>query len=194
MSTVVLDISMSLDGFVTASNPSVEEPLGPGGQRLHEWVFGGDEQSRELLERAASSVGAIISGRRNYDLAVPWWGPDGPGGPARLPVFVITHRAPAHDPHGGVYTFVTDGIDSALAQARAAAGGKIVAVMGGADIGRQFLRAGLLDEISIHLVPVLLGSGTRLFGDLESGHVRLAALDVISTPEATHLRYRVDRP
>jgi dihydrofolate reductase len=191
MTKVIFDISMSLDGFVTASDVRPEEPLGDGGQLLHEWAFGGDERNRELLAEATSFVGAIIAGRRTYDLSVPWWGADGPAGPARVPVFVLTHDAPAESPEGGVYTFVTGGIEEALEQAKAAAGDKYVAVMGGAETGRQYIRAGLVDEISIHLVPVLLGGGTRLFENSGGEHVRLESGGVIETPAATHLRFRV---
>jgi dihydrofolate reductase len=191
MTRVIFDISMSLDGFVTAANVRPEEPLGDGGQRLHEWAFGEDERNRELLEEAVNFVGAVIAGRRTYDLSVPWWGADGPAGPARVPVFVVTHAEPEDAPEGGVYTFVTDGIASALEQAKAAAGEKAVAVMGGADIGQQFIRAGLVDEISIHLVPVLFGSGTRMFENLGGVHIQLETTSVIETPEATHLRLRV---
>ena len=191
MTRVIFDISMSLDGFVTAANVRPEEPLGDGGQRLHEWAFGEDERNRELLEEAVNFVGAVIAGRRTYDLSVPWWGADGPAGPARVPVFVVTHAEPEDAPEGGVYTFVTDGIASALEQAKAAAGEKAVAVMGGADIGQQYIRAGLVDEISIHLVPVLFGSGTRMFENLGGEHIQLETAGVIETPEATHLRLRV---
>jgi dihydrofolate reductase len=191
MTTVIFDISMSLDGFVTAANVRPEEPLGDGGQRLHEWAFGEDERNRELLEEAVNFVGAVIAGRRTYDLSVPWWGADGPAGPARVPVFVVTHAEPEDAPEGGVYTFVTDGIESTLEQAKAAVGDKYVAVMGGAEIGQQFIRAGLVDEISIHLVPVLFGSGTRMFENLGGEHIQLETAGVIETPEATHLRLRV---
>jgi dihydrofolate reductase len=191
MTRVIFDISMSLDGFVTASNVRPEEPLGDGGQRLHEWAFGEDERNRELLEEAVNFVGAVIAGRRTYELSVPWWGADGPAGPARVPVFVVTHAEPEDAPEGGVYTFVTDGIASALEQAKAAAREKAVAVMGGADIGQQFIRAGLVDEISIHLVPLLFGSGTRMFENLGGVHIQLETTSVIETPEATHLRLRV---
>jgi dihydrofolate reductase len=191
MTRVIFDISMSLDGFVTASNVRPEEPMGDGGQRLHEWAFGEDERNRELLEEAVNFVGAVIAGRRTYELSVPWWGADGPAGPARVPVFVVTHAEPEDAPEGGVYTFVTDGIASALEQAKAAAGEKAVAVMGGADIGQQFIRAGLVDEISIHLVPLLFGSGTRMFENLGGVHIQLETTSVIETPEATHLRFRV---
>ena len=106
-------------------------------------------------------------------------------------MFVVTHEAPAESPEGGVYTFVTDGIEGALEQAKAAAGDKDVAVMGGADIGQQYVRAGLVDEISIHLVSVLFGGGTRLFEHLGSEHIQLETADVIETPTATHLLFRV---
>jgi dihydrofolate reductase len=106
-------------------------------------------------------------------------------------VFVVTHAEPEEAPEGGVYTFVTEGIESALEQAKAAAGDRDVALMGGADIGQQYIRAGLVDEISIHLVPVLLGSGTRMFEHLGSEHIQLESAGVIETPEATHLRFRV---
>jgi len=193
MTKVIFDISMSLDGFVTASNVRPEEPLGDGGLRLHEWAFGEDERNRELLEEAVNFVGAVIAGRRTYDLSVVSWGSDGPAGPARVPVFVVTHVEPEDVPEGGVYAFVTDGIESALGQAKAAAGEKDVAVMGGAEVGQRYIRAGLVDEISIHLVPVLFGGGTRMFEHLGGGHVRLETAEVIETPEATHLRFRVAR-
>jgi dihydrofolate reductase len=191
MSKVIFDISMSLDGFVTASNVRPEEPMGDGGQRLHEWAFGEDERNRELLAEAVNFVGAVIAGRRTYALSVPWWGADGPTGPARVPVFVVTHAEPEEVPEEGVYTFVTDGIESALEQAKMAAGEKDVAAMGGAEMGQQYIGAGLVDEISIHLVPELLGSGTRMFEHLGGEHIQLESTGVIETPEATHLRFRV---
>ena len=191
MSRVIFDISMSLDGFVTAANVRPEEPLGDGGQRLHEWAFGDDERNRELLEEAVNFVGAVIAGRRTYDFSVASWGADGPAGPARVPVFVVTHAEPEDAPEGGVYTFVTDGIESAVEQAKAVAGDKDIAVMGGAEIGQQYIRAGLVDEISIHLVPVLFGGGTRMFEHLGGEHIQLETAGVIETPAATHLRFRV---
>jgi dihydrofolate reductase len=192
MTMVIFDISMSLDGFVTASNIRPEEPMGDGGQRLHEWAFGEDERNRELLAEDENFVGAVIAGRRTYALSVPWWGADGPTGPARVPVFVVTHAEPEEVPEEGVYTFVTDGIESALEQAKMAAGEKDVAVMGGAEMGQQYIGAGLVDEISIHLVPVLLGGGTRMFEHLGGEHIQLESAGVIETPEATHLRFRVE--
>src|SRR3712207_4464361 len=153
MTKVIFDVSMSLDGFVTASNVRPEEPMGDSGQRLHEWGCGEDERNRELLAEAGDAVGAVIAGRRTYDLSAPWWGADGPSAAARDPVFVVTRAEPEAVPKGGVYTFVTDGIESALEQAKTAAGDKDVAVMGGTEIGQRYIRAGLIDDISIRLVP-----------------------------------------
>jgi len=188
---VMFDMSMSLDGFITAANRRPEEPLGDGGERLHEWAFGRDERNRRLLEEAWSALGAVIAGRVTYDASVPYWGPDGPSGAARKPVIVVTHEPPAESPDGGVYTFATGGIEHALEQARAAAGDGDVAVMGGPNLGRQYLEAGLLDEIAIHLVPVLFGGGTRMFEALGGEHVQLEPVEVIGTSDATHVRYRV---
>jgi dihydrofolate reductase len=188
---VVFDISMSLDGFMTAANVRADEPLGDGGERLHEWAFGGDERSKEVLAEAGKGLGAVICGRTTYDDSVPWWGADGPTGQARMPVFVVTHSEPEDSPENGVYTFVTGGIEAGLEQARETAGEKTVAVMGGADLGRQFIRAGLVDEISIHLVPVLFGSGKRMFDEIHHEHIQLEAIAVENTPPATHMRFRV---
>ena len=190
MSKVVLDMSMSLDGFVRASNATPEEPLGVGGERLHEWVFGEDERNRELLAAAVNSAGAAVVGRRTYDDSVRWWGADGPTGERRLPVFVVTHEAPEQSPEGGVYTFVTDGIEGAVERAKAAAEGKSVGVSG-ADVGQQLVRAGLVDEIGVHLVPVLFGSGLRMFENLGDEHIQLETVEVTETPGATHLRFRI---
>ena len=191
MGKVTFDISMSLDGFVTASNRTREEPMGKGGERLHDWAFGGeDKRDREVLERGISTTGAVIAGRRTYDDSIPWWGADGPTGSVRLPVIVVSHSVPEDVPEGGVYTFV-DGIEAALARAKEVAGEKDVNIMGGADIAQQYLRAGLVDEISIHLVPVLFGGGIQLFEQLGNEHIQLETIEAIHTAAATHLRYRV---
>ncbi len=191
MSKVIFDISISLDGFMTASNPRPEEPMGDGGQRLHEWAMSDeDTRSREVLDAERNAAGAMISGRRTYDTSVAWWGADGPSGAARLPLFVVSHSEPEETPAGGVYTFV-DGIESALHEAKATAGDKNVSVMGGAEIGQRYIRAGLLDEILIHLVPVLFTSGTRVFDHIGETHIRLETAEVIEAPAATHLRYDV---
>jgi dihydrofolate reductase len=196
MSKVILDISMSLDGYVSAPNPTPDEPLGVGGERLHEWAFAGasgeDERNREYFSAALSSLGAMVAGRTTYDDSIRWWGADGPSGSTRLPLIVVTHEPPSEVPENGVYTFVTDGIHSAVEQARAVAGEGDVAVMGGADLAQQCLAAGLVDEIGIHLVPVVFGGGTPLFG-AGDGQVQLEPVQVLDTKTATHLRYRVVR-
>lgn len=190
MSRVVFDISMSVDGFVTAAPQTAEDPLGPGGSDLHAWTIDG-----EYLDRAVAGLGAVVAGRTTYDHAISGWRADGPSGPARRPVFVVTHAAPDPQtvPANGVYTFVTDGLESALEQARAAAADRTVTIMGGADLGRQYLAAGLVDEISLHLAPRLFGAGTPMFAGLDVGHLELDLLDCNAGPLAVHLRYRVGR-
>jgi dihydrofolate reductase len=190
---VIFDISMSRDDSITASNRRPEEPMGDGGQRLHEWTFGEDERNSKLLADAVAKLGAVIAGRNTYDSSVPWWGANGSTGSARRPVFVVTNEAPNESPEGGVYTFVTDGIESALEQARSVARDKDVTVMGGAKVGQQYIAAGLIDEISIHLVPVLFHSGTRMFEHLEGEHIQHEPAGVIETTSAIHLRFRIVR-
>ena len=193
MSSVIFDMSMSLDGYIRAANPRPDEPLGEGGEALHAWAMDDDDAAgRDVLSRGIAGAGAVICGRVTYDDSVPWWKADGPTGPARLPVFVLTHTAPSDAPAGGVYVFVETGIEDALAQAREAAKGKTVTIMGGPAVGNQFLRAGLVDELSIHVVPVLFGSGTRLIETLPA-HIGLELADVVTAPSATHLRYRIER-
>jgi dihydrofolate reductase len=190
MGKVFYDISMSLDGFITAANVRPEAGLGDDGERLHDWAFNSaDPRNRDLLAKGAS-LGAIISGRHNYELAVPYWGADGPTGDARVPTVVVSHSVPQAIPNGGVYSFA-DSIQAALEIAQKAAGDKDVAIMGGANIAAQFLKLGLVDEISIHLVPVLFGSGIRLFEHLGSEHVQLETIEVTETKEAIHLRFRL---
>ena len=191
MTKVVFVISMSLDGFITAANRRPEEPMGDGGLRLVEWAMSDDQHSQRVLEEGIAEAGAVIAGRETYDTSLAWWGTDGPTGPARRPVFVVTHQAPTQAPEGGVYSFVTGGIHSALEQASAAAGERTIAVMGGASIGQQFIAAGLVDELQIHLVPVLFGSGTRMFEHLGDDHLQLEPLHVVKTPAAIHLRFRI---
>ena len=190
MGKVSFDISMSLDGFITGANRRPEKPLGDGGEHLHDWAFKSDDEGNRKILEGGARLGAVITGRRNYDDSVPFWGADGPTGPARVPVFVVSHTVPDDIPEGGVYTFV-EGLESALTQARQAAESKEVTVMGGANIAQQFIKAGLVDEISIHLVPVLFGSGTRLIEDLGDEHIQLETTEVIQTKEAIHLRFRV---
>jgi dihydrofolate reductase len=190
MGTVVFDITMSLDGFITGANDSPERPLGEGGERLHDWISSGrtDEDTRVLDELFAS--GAVVAGRRTYDISTGpnGWG-DGPLG--KTPVFVVSHDRPEKVPDGGaVFTFASD-IRSALQQAQEAAADKPVYVMGGADVAQQYLAAGLVDEVQIHLAPVLLGRGVRLFEHPGLDQVRMESTRVIATPCATHIRYRV---
>ena len=182
MAKLRFDISMSLDGFVAGPNPSEENPLGNGGMLLHEWAVGlaawrrrhGEDggavnESTAVIEESLDNVGATVTGRNMFGGHGPWedhpwdgwWGDDPP---FQMPVFVVTHHArePLQKEGGTTFTFVTDGIESALEQARRAAGGKDVALGGGADVAQQYLKAGLIDELQIHLVPVLLGGATRL--------------------------------
>ena len=189
MSKVFFDISMSLDGFMTAANQRPEEPMGDRGLQLVEWAFGQDERDRAVLTDGIAGTGAVIAGRRTYDDSLPWWGADGPTGEARVPVFVVSHSTPDDVPEGGVYTFI-NGIEPALEEARTAAGDKNVTVMGGAKTGRQYIEAGLIDELSIHLIPVLFGSGTRMFDQLGDEHLQFEPVDTIQTNAAIHLRLR----
>jgi len=190
MSKVTFDISLSLDGFMQAANARPEQPMGDGGERLHAWAFDGDEADRQVVADGGADSGAVIAGRRTYDDSLPWWGADGPTGNRRLPVVVLTHRAPAESPEDGVYVFAEGGVEDALERARDAAGGKGITIMGGAETGRAFIAAGLVDELSLHVAPVLLGSGTRMFGEAQ---LALEPLATVQTPNATHLRFRVLR-
>ena len=190
MGNVIFDKSMSLDGFIAGANVRLEAGLGDDGERLHDWAFK-DPAGTKMIEHEVDLLGAVICGRRTYDMSIPYWGDGGPTGEARVPLFIPSHRAPADVPEGGVYTFVDD-VDTALARSRETAGDKNISVMG-ADIGRQLLDAGVIDEISIHVVPVLFGSGTPLFGTGVGEHITLELIGVSETEFATHLRYRVVR-
>jgi dihydrofolate reductase len=190
MGSVIYDKSASLDGFIAGANMRLEAGLGDDGERLHEWAFE-DQAGTEMLEREVERLGAVICGRRTYDMSIQYWGPDGPTGVARVPLFVLSHGVPDEVPEGGVYTFVDD-LEIALARAREIAGDRNISVMG-ADVGRQLMNAGAIDEISVHLVPVLFGSGTPMFGEGVDQHVTLQFVEVSESPHATHLRYRVVR-
>ncbi|UBU08682.1 dihydrofolate reductase family protein [Nonomuraea gerenzanensis] len=188
MSKVVLDVSVSLDGFTTGPDVREDEPMGDGGERLHEWMGGGgiDEVVRRQVDEA---VGATVIGRRTFDLGLRPWG----GTPwAGVPSFVVTHRTRQDllGDNGGTFAF--DGLEAAVRRAGDAAGGKDVLVLG-AGVARQLLAAGLLDEVWLHLVPVLLGGGTPLFG---GERAELVPVGEPGTGDAlvTHLRYRVARP
>jgi dihydrofolate reductase len=202
---------MSLDGFVAGPNQSVENPIGEGGMRLHEWAFvtdswrkqqgmeGGEHSAdAEVIDEVSQGVGAFIMGRKMFDGGdgpwdetwKGWWGEEPP---YHAPVFVLTHhpREPLEMRGGTTFTFVTDGIEPALEQARAAAGDKDVAIAGGASAVQQCLAAGMLDELFIHIVPIILGAGERLFEDV--GHPTLEPVNVVASPAVTHVRYRIVR-
>jgi dihydrofolate reductase len=211
MTKLTLDISMSLDGLIAGPDAGFEKPLGEGGEDLHEWVFGlkawrephgeaGGEENRDsdVIAEAVASNGAVVMGRRMFSGgsgpweddpgADGWWGEEPPFG---VPVFILTHheREPVEKKGGTTFNFVTDGIESALEQARAAAGDRDVGVSGGADVVQQYLRAGLLDELQVHVVPLFLGSGVRLFDELDPGDLEITR--VVESPAVTHLKYRV---
>jgi dihydrofolate reductase len=213
MTRLRCDISISLDGFVAGPNQTAENPLGEGGEGLHDWVVrlaawrqahgleGGEvNENAAIIEEARTNVGAGVMGRNMFGPAgggawgderwTGWWGDDPP---YHYPVFVLTHhpRASLELKGGTTFHFVTDGIESALEQARTAAAGKDVMVWGGAETVNQYLAAGLLDELELHLVPVLLGGGARLFDDLGDATVQLEQVRAVEAPGVTHLKYRV---
>jgi dihydrofolate reductase len=191
MGKVTLHISMSLDGFITEPNEGVGNPLGDDPGRLHDWMFDAKtETDAAVLDEIYASTGAILIGKRMFDVGFEPWGDPPPFG---MPVFVVTHeeREPLPMQGGTTYTFVTDGIEAALELARDAAGDKNVGIWGGANIMREYLRAGLLDEMQIHLIPVLLGGGARLFEDLGPEQIELRRTSSIETPSATHFRFEV---
>jgi dihydrofolate reductase len=214
MSKLKVDISVSLDGFVAGPNQTLEEPLGRGGEMLHEWAFaaqawreahgreGGEANvDSELVGRHIAGLGATVMGRRMFSggegpweddpNSDAWWGDDPP---FHHPVFVLTHheREPLQKEGGTTFTFVTDGIESALEQARAAAGDGDVAVAGGADVIQQYLAAGLVDEMQLHVAPLLLGDGVRLFDrSVPDPPHALELISVIESPSGvTHVNYR----
>lgn len=211
MSRTIANISVSLDGFVAGPNPSVKVPLGEGGERLHEWALstagwrephglGGGErnQDSDVADESVQGVGAYIMGRRMFGGGegpwdpswTGWWGEEPP---FHVPVFVLTHhpREPLTLQGGTTFTFVTDGIASALTQAQAAAGDQDVTVAGGAQAIQQYLAAGLLDELYLHVVPVVLGDGARLLQNV--GDPALEPIQVVASPTVTHIKYRVQR-
>ena len=188
MGNVVIDMSMSLDSYIAAPNDTPEQGLGEDGMRLHNWAAFDDASVFErIYGNLIEETGAVIMGRRSYDNSIAAWGGKGPLG--EVPCFVVTHNpVSGADP---LFTFVTEGIESALAKAREAAGDKRIGLMG-ADLDQQFLAAGLVDEIRIHLVDVLLGGGRRLFDQLPQ-RVDLEQTGVSQTDGVTHLEYRVLR-
>lgn len=190
MGKVIIDITMSLDGFVTGPNDGPGNGLGDGGMVLHEWVFNPTEEDSQLLsEEAMQNLGSCVLGRRTFDIAEGAWGDNPPFGPSQ--VFVLTHRAHETLQRGlTTFIFVPDGMESALQQAQAAAAGKDVMLMG-ADVSQQYLKAGLVDEMQIHVANILLGAGRPLFANIGDQPIKLERIGAIPTPNATHLRYRV---
>lgn len=190
MGKVIIDITMSLDGFVTAPNDGPGNGLGDGGHVLHEWAFNPTEDDQLLLfHEPVQTLGGCVLGRRTFDIAEGGWGDNPPFGPG--PVHVLTHRP--HEPltrGATTFIFVTDGMESALKQAQATAGDKNVALMG-ANISQQYLKAGLVDEMELHIANVLLGAGRPLFANIGGEQIKLERIRVIPTPAATHIRYRV---
>ena len=202
MGKVAMGLSISLDGFIAGPNDGPERPLGEGGERLFAWYSGGETeyrlpgtemvfevspQSAELLREAHSKMGAFVTGRRTFDITGGWGGSP----PLGVPTFVVTHTIPREWVYeGSPFTFVTDGVESAVEQAKAVAGEKDVAV-GAASIVQQCIRAGLLDEVHLDLVPVLLGGGVRLFDHLGTGPIELESTRVIEGAGVTHLTFRV---
>lgn len=189
MGRVFADQSISLDGFSAGANVGASNPMGDGGEELHAWQFRGGRRAQVLENLFGGGTGAVVVGRYTFDLGEKHWG-DEP--PFHLPVFVVTHR-----PHetvtrrgGTTYTFVTDGLERALAQAREAAGDRDVVVLGGAAIIQQCIRAGLVDELRLHLVHVLLGGGTRLLDGLDPS-LALERTRLTDDEGVTHLDFRV---
>jgi dihydrofolate reductase len=204
MGKVTSGLTMSLDGFIAGPNDGPEHPLGERGMRLFDWYSSGDtdyvvptggmtfkvsSQAAEMLHEAFSSIGAIVTGRRTFDITNGWGGRHPIG--QNIPIFVVTHSFPeVWDYEGSPFTFVTDGVESAVEQARAVAGEKNVAV-GAASLVQQCLRAGLLDEVHVDVVPVLLGDGVRLFDHLGTEHIELERTELIADPDVTHMTFRV---
>lgn len=183
MQKLFLAFSISLDGFVAGPDIGPDQPMGRGGESLHDWMFRSAEGSvdREMAAEQTGRVGAVILGRRTFDLGVPHWD----GTPYPVPSFVLTHKPREPMPtQTGTFSFVGDGIDSALRQAKAAAGGKDIIVMGG-ETAAQYLRAGLVEEMMLQLVPITLGGGPRLFA--ESGASDWKVKRAEQTPFVTHL-------
>jgi dihydrofolate reductase len=190
MARVLLDVTMSLDGFMAGPNVSVEHPMGEGGLRLHEWIFNTStsEVDADIAREMSATTGAVVLGRRTFDVGINVWNDT----PFPVPCFVLTHDPLAERiEKSGTFTFATD-VRDAHARATAAAGERDVRLMG-AEVGQQFLAAGLVDEIRIQLAAVLLGAGRRLFDNLGDEHIELERLSTVESPYVTHLRFRVRR-
>lgn len=192
MSKIILNISMSLDGFTAGPDIRPEEPMGDNGEKLHDWMFGSgiSNETKAIVADFFTNTGAYIMGKRTLDVGLGPWG-DNP--PFHTPCFVLSGKShQTITKQGGTsFIFITDGIESALKQAREAAGSRDIIVMGGAHTALQYLNAGLLDEMHLHLVHILLGSGTRLFANLTIPPTNLEKIAVVDTPGVTHFKFRV---
>ena len=191
MARVVCDMSMSLDGYVTGPNDSRENPFGDGAAGLHDWIFdGATKDDRAILQAMTDASGAVVMGRSSFDKneGDGGWGDGGPLGDT--PCFVVTHHEPTRS-YPPVFAFVTEGVPDAIEQAKRAAGNGVVGLFG-ATVMQQALPLGLVDEICVHVMPVLIGGGTPLFTTLTSA-ITLERTQAVVTPAATHLRYSVMR-
>lgn len=204
MGNVVADITTSLDGFVAGPKDGPDLPLGEGGERLHEWLYdlaswrepyglsgGKTNEDSEVLDEVLGQSGAVVVGRRMFDNAEGW----GDDPPFHMPVFALTHDAQEQEAKAGgtTFTFVDESVESAVAQAKAAAGEKNVSVSGGANTIEQGLTAGVLDELQVHIAPLLLGGGVRLFDDASNAQVDLEGTRFLSSPDVTHLKFKIVR-
>jgi dihydrofolate reductase len=192
---VIADISMSIDGFVTGPDPSIERGLGRGGEALHEWAFSDDPIDAAELRAGTERSGAVVMGRRLFDIidSPQGWDSDvgyGAREAGSPPFFVVTHAAPETRRLELDFTFVTDGVASAISQARSAAGTQDVVIMGGADVIGQALAGGFVDELHLHLAPIVLGAGTALFDGV--GRITMRQTRVQASSRATHLTYELD--
>jgi dihydrofolate reductase len=205
MSKTFVDVGISLDGYIAGPNGSPRNPMGGAAMRIHEWIFqqasflehigmkgGATGPENDIVKAIFARAGAYVMGRRMFDEGEVAW-PE--NAPFHAPVFVVTHspREPWVRLGGTTFYFVTDGFESALRQAREASGGKDVRISGGADVIRQAFRAGVVDDVTLHLAPALLGEGVRLFEGLNSSDLKLEQTEVIKSPTVTHLNYLVKR-
>ena len=213
MGKVQFDVAISLDGYLAGPNPRFEEPLGDNGEKVHEWMFrtptwarehgqggadGATDRDDEIVRERTENVGAYIMGREMFGGGPGGWDEDwkgwwGDNPPYHVPVYVLTHhpREPVEMEGGTTFHFVTDGIESALEQAQAAAGDKEVQISGGADVIQQYLKAGAVDEFQLHIAPVLLGGGVRLLDGLGNDEIKLEVVRAVESPLVTHVKYRV---
>jgi dihydrofolate reductase len=200
MGTVIIDLTVSLDGFIAGPDDGPEQPLGRGGEALFTWMNAGPESNRfdrwltppnasvPIVREWMTQAGAGISGRRTFDIANGWKD----GHPIDAPIFVVTHEAPTHGEWSPLVQFVTEGVDRALELAQAAAGDKLVSIAG-SSVAQQLLRAGKVDEIQVSVAPLVLGGGVRLFDHIGSHAIQLEQTRVVPSDGVTHLRYRVVR-